>query len=599
MAAAQSQTFHWQFKSPPQAIWPLLADTVRFNEAAGLPRYDVSETLQDDGTVLFEGAMKRGPLTVTWREIPTNWVTGRWFEHRREFRNGPLRDMTARLVLTAEDGGRACHADYTLTATPANLLGRLILKAGFFSSTAKTFATLAVDADRFAGDASPQPFSFRAPTPSPQTRRHVSELVARIEAGPHGHGLARRLADHLLTAQEADLIHLRPLALARDWQVEERAVIELCLEAVRAGLLIMRWDLLCPRCRVPKAAVEALDGLPQGAHCDTCNIDYGRDFSRNVELSFAPAPAVRPLGAGEHCLFGPMSTPHVWVQRTLAAGQSLTEACDLPPGRYVLRTLEAGPEFEMALEDGAALPEVVLGEDSVSADVAGRPGQVILRNGAARPLTAIVEERRWVRDALTADRVTAIQAFRDLFSDQVLRPGDEVSVARIALLFTDLRRSTDLYGRIGDAAAYHLVRDHFAFIGAIVRRHNGAVVKTIGDAVMAAFAAPADAVAAGLAVQREVAAFNAGEQEPVAIKLGVHEGPCIAVTLNGRLDYFGTTVNMAARLQGKSEGGDLVLSAVVSEDHGVTPLLDGLDCINETTNLKGFDVPVAFRRIRL
>src|SRR3546814_3952953 len=77
-------------------------------------------------------------------------------------------------------------------------------------------------------------------------------------------------------------------------------IFELCLQGVRSGLLTMRWDLLCPRCRVAKAAVPALDQLPKGAHCPTCNIDYERDFSRNVELSFLPAPAVRPLCSGEH-----------------------------------------------------------------------------------------------------------------------------------------------------------------------------------------------------------------------------------------------------------------------------------------------------------
>ena len=598
MPQAESRTFHWQFNNPPAAIWPLLADTVRFNEAAGLPRYEVTETLQADGTVLYEGAMKQGPMTIAWREIPVNWVAGHWFEHRREFRKGPLKDLTARLVLYPENGGDTCRADYTLTATPANLLGRVILKAGFFESTAKTFSGLAADADRYAGGLNVRPFSFKAPAPGPAVTERVGELVARIEAGPHGHGLAQRLADHLLSAQESDLVHLRPLALARAWQEDEQAVIELCLEAARAGLLTMRWDLLCPRCRIPKAAVEALDGLPEGAHCDTCNIDYGRDFSRNVELSFAPAPAVRELGSGEHCLFGPMSTPHIWVQRSLGPGEQVTEACDLPPGRYVLRTLEAGPECEVELAEGAALPAVEVNAGNVEPGAVGKPGTVVLRNAAPQLRTLIVEERRWIRDALTADRVTAMQAFRDLFSDQVLRPGDEVAVARIALLFTDLRRSTDLYGRIGDAAAYHLVRDHFAFLGAIVRRHRGAVVKTIGDAVMAAFAAPADAVAAALAIQDEVAGFNAGEQVPVAIKLGVHEGPCIAVTLNGRLDYFGTTVNMAARLQGKSEGGDLVISEAVAADPLVAPLLDRLDCQSETTELKGFEGPVAFRRIR-
>ena len=602
MADPQSRTFHWQFRHPAAAIWPLLADTVRFNEAAGLPRYEVAETLQPDGTVLFEGRLKQGPLTIGWCEIPVNWVAHRWFEHRRVFYNGPLKDLTARCDFAATpDGG--CTADYTVTATPANLAGRLLLATGLFERTAKTFGALAVDADRFAAGQAAAPFRFAAPKPAEETRRRVEALVAEIETSGHGHGLAARLAEHLLSAQEVELTHIRPLALAGAWQAAPRAVIELCLQAVRAGLLTMRWDLLCPRCRVAKAAVQALDQLPKGAHCATCNIDYDRDFSRNVELSFQPAPAVRSLGSGEHCLFGPMSTPHIWLQRHLEPGERLVEACDLPAGSFRLRTLEAGPQEEVTLEPGATLPEIVLTGEAVALGDAGQAGAVVLRNDSPRPLTAIVEERRWARDALTADRVTALQAFRDLFSEQVLRPGDEVAVARVALLFTDLKRSTDLYGRIGDAAAYHRVRDHFAYLGAIVRRHDGALVKTIGDAIMAAFAEPGDALAAALAIQRELAAFNeatgAGEERPLTIKLGLHEGPCIAVTLNGRLDYFGSTVNMAARLQGESQGGDIVLSEALVRDERVGALLQGLDCTAERTTLKGFDAPVDFRRIRL
>src|SRR5256885_12056167 len=146
----------------------------------------------------------------------------------------------------------------------------------------------------------------------------------------------------------------------------------------------------------------------------------------------------------------------------------------------------------------------------------------------------IVESRAWVAEALTADRVTALQAFRDLFSDDVLRPGDEVSIGKVTLLFSDLRGSTALYQKIGDANAYHLVRDHFAFMAKAIRDHQGAIVKTIGDAVMAAFARPEDGLAAAVEIQREVAAFNRdhpiedgpdGSSGAIAIKLGLHQGP--------------------------------------------------------------------------
>ncbi len=91
-----------------------------------------------------------------------------------------------------------------------------------------------------------------------------------------------------------------------------------------------------------------------------------------------------------------------------------------------------------------------------------------------------------------------------------------------------------------------------------VRAHDGGIVKTIGDAVMAAFSNPADAMRAALAVQRNMAQFNrdrqlGAEDGLVIVKLGLHGGPCIVVTLNDRLDYFGSTANLAARLQGRKQ----------------------------------------------
>jgi class 3 adenylate cyclase len=129
-------------------------------------------------------------------------------------------------------------------------------------------------------------------------------------------------------------------------------------------------------------------------------------------------------------------------------------------------------------------------------------------------------------------------------------------------------------------------------------------VKTIGDAVMAAFVSPRQAVAAAIDIQRQIAAFNReshvedGASPPIVIKLGVHSGPTIAVTLNDRLDYFGSTVNMAARLQGQSEGGDIVLSPETAADITVVPLLTGFEVAQDQATLKGFDQPIRFIRLR-
>ena len=596
MGKRYSRAFVWHFDVPPEKLWPSLADTARFNEAAGLPKHDIEEIPQDDGSVVYLGHVRLGPFDIAWRDWPVNWVTGQWFEHRRDFTRGPLKKLDALLRFVPE--GEGCRCEYHLEAEAANLLGHIILSTNFFTGAGKTFGRLAEDAGRFAAGALPMAFQFQAPDLDPEVRARIDGIVAAIEDSGHGHGLAPKLADLVRSAQEVDLVHLRPIKLAREWEQNERSVIELCLEAARAGLLSLRWDVLCPRCRVPKASVSSLDELPRGAHCDTCNIDYDGDFSRNVELSFHPAPALRSISVGEYCLFGPMSTPHVVLQLTLEPGEAREEPIHLAAGRYRLRSLEPGPELDLDHEEGDALPELIAGTEGFETAPGNQKTSVTLRNQSHRPLTLVLEERPWIRDALTADRVTAMQAFRDLFSDQVLRPGDEVEIQRVCLLFSDLQGSTALYGAIGDARAYHLVRDHFAFLAAIVRANNGAVVKTIGDAIMAAFADPADAVRAALAIQNEVESFNAARpEEAIVIKLGIHEGPSIAVTLNGRLDYFGSTVNMAARLQGTSQGGDVVISKSLSEDPAVAPMLEPLDHQFESTNLKGFDEPVAFLRV--
>jgi class 3 adenylate cyclase len=369
------------------------------------------------------------------------------------------------------------------------------------------------------------------------------------------------------------------------------------------GLLRLSWDLLCPRCRGAKRSVASLDQLPKEAHCSSCNIGYDADFARNVELSFQPAPAVRELTIGEYCLNGPYTTPHVVVQQVLAPGEERSVAADLPAGPYRLRTLEAGGELDIDHSAETGFPAIVVDGVTVAAGAPAPPGEIRMSNRGGSDAGIVIESREWVADALTAHRATLLQAFRDLLPGEALRPGEDVAIDNVTLMFTDLAGSTALYERIGDGPAYRLVRDHFAFLAGAVRQHNGTLVKTIGDAVMAAFGDPADAVRAALAVQDEVGAFNAAQRDPalgtdaITIKIGLHGGACIAVTMNDRLDYFGSTVNTAARLQGQSHGGDVVLSQSLAADPAVAALLADRPRTAERAQLKGLAEAVPFERL--
>jgi class 3 adenylate cyclase len=601
MAEMQARSWTWEFDHPPATVWSMMADTARLNEASGLPLHDIQVTNQPDGSVLTTGEAKIGWVDLKWREVPVNWITDQWFEHNRVFEHGPLAFLGAQLQL--EPSKRGTRLTYRISAAPANWFGHLLLKTNFFPSIERSYAKMAASANAFAKGEGQQVFPFKGPEISPVLQERIDQAVAQIEATPYGHGLARQLADHVMTAQEVDLWHIRPLVLARLWRRPALQVIELCLQAVRSGLLELRWDLLCPGCRgSAKDAPATLDRLPTGSHCPSCNIDFDRDFSRNVEANFRPAASIRNLETGEYCISGPMSVPHVKAQVTLKPAEARDLPAQLAAGPYRIRSFEAASMVELDWPEASAdrgFPSITLTDDAILLGDPASPGQLRLVNRSDHAVTAIIEDRRWVADALTADRVTALQAFRDLFASDVLRPGDDVAIGHIALLFTDLKGSTALYRRIGDAAAYGLVRNHFAFLTQLVRAHEGTVVKTIGDAVMAAFHDDHQAVAAALAIQNEVKDFNRenGLTDGLVIKLGIHAGPTIAVTLNDRLDYFGTVVNMAARLQGQSLGGDLVISNDIAADAAVADLLTDHAVAADKALLKGFDQPQPFLRI--
>jgi class 3 adenylate cyclase len=202
---------------------------------------------------------------------------------------------------------------------------------------------------------------------------------------------------------------------------------------------------------------------------------------------------------------------------------------------------------------------------------------------------------------VTSHELLTLQVFRNLFVSEPLPVGESFQVKWMALMFTDLGGSTAIYARKGDPRAYSLVREHFNLIFGAVEDAGGAVVKTIGDAVMAVFQSGAIAVQAALESQRRIEQFNRerslGDDERLRLKVGLHAGPTLAVTLNDRLDYFGTVVNAAARVQGLARHGETVITREILDASGVHELLPA-DLLRETLVLRGLD-ELPFEVVRL
>jgi adenylate cyclase len=232
------------------------------------------------------------------------------------------------------------------------------------------------------------------------------------------------------------------------------------------------------------------------------------------------------------------------------------------------------------------------------------PGEIVLTvtNELPTPTVLFVSNTRWPDTIATAAVVSTMPEFRDLFSSEVLAPGLQLGVTSLAFLFTDLTGSTALYQRVGQARAFRIVQDQFAILGEAIAAHNGAIVKTIGDAVMATFPTGGDALAAGLAIQREIRRLDLrGEADAASlVRVGIHQGPCVAVTANDRLDYFGTTVNIAARVEHEARGGEVAATAAVCEAPDAQAVLAGANVRPEMTlaRLKGIEEAVRLYRLR-
>jgi len=135
-------------------------------------------------------------------------------------------------------------------------------------------------------------------------------------------------------------------------------------------------------------------------------------------------------------------------------------------------------------------------------------------SGAGRPPEA-------TQAILTAKRLLTNQTFRDIYRPKRLPIGQRIKILSLTFLFSDLKDSTELYDRVGDLVAFDLVNEHFRLLQEIIASERGAVVKTIGDAVMATFETPDRAIAAALRMREAMSDLGAERQhQSLRLKMG-------------------------------------------------------------------------------
>jgi len=600
--------YRWEFdlESSPEQLWPLVADTNRFNRDTGVPAVELlqSERKPLKNARRFLRLSVLG-MPVEWEEQPFEWVRPSRFGVVRRYTKGPIAELrvlaelmprqdTAGPVVAQAGDSTGTKLVYQVWAKPKNILGLIaipiqigILSAGNFAKTFRDYDALARHGRTAANVASKVELS-------PGGRARLLALSEKLRAGGNEDELIGLLVDHIENADDLALSRIRPYELAHQWKQPRRTVLETCLCATRAGILDLQWNLICPMCRGGGAA-DSLKDVTSQIHCPSCNVDFTVNFEQSVELTFRPNPSIRIVEAETFCVGGPQVTPYIIAQQLLSPHAAREINLRLNEGRYRLRTMGlAGWQQLRAAKEGEKVATLrATNEPWPNEELLIAPSASLqFENATEEEQLFILERTAWSDTAATAAEVTALQVFRDLFASEALRPGEQISVGTLTVLFTDLKNSTRMYREIGDATAFGRVMNHFDVLKQAIADEGGALVKTIGDAVMAVFRHPASALRAMLQAQQRLA-FPPNGMQPLALKAGLHTGPCIAVTLNDRLDYFGSTVNLAARLEGQSTGNDVVVSSAVYFDPEVRELLS--DPGNNFASsrfempLKGFD----------
>lgn len=586
---------------PLGELWPLLSNTQRLNPAVGFPPIlfqPLTGQLGQRASTRFLG------LPFVWKEMPFEWVEQHEFRVERIFQG-----IAERVVVGArfsEIDEAHCRVDIQAEVQPRSYLARLITVLVLERLMGARFRRLV---QRFEKNYQERArFVFPPPSPPRVDEVALDKLAERLRALPRlDPTLLKRLVEHLRQAPDEEVTRMRPFALARRWGTPRQETLSLFLHATRAGLLDLQWEMLCPNCRVSKASFSTLVDLQEQAHCESCHITFDANFDQYVELRFTAHPRIRSAQQATFCVGGPFMTPHIKAQTRVPVGARRTLPLPLPAGNYRLRCLGRPTRIPLVLSEeasdpqSASLPLGIAGPMLETLTLrAGADTQLQISNQGEEEALFIVEQNAWDQDGVSAALVTSLQDFRDLFGSELLAPGMGIEIRTLTFLFSDLKNSTIMYEEAGDSLAYTQVRDHFVAMTAAIGSHQGAIVKTIGDAVMAVFSRAADALQAAIECQEAIAQLNERhpERPPLRLKLGLHRGPCIAITANEVLDYFGSTVNAAARIQGISVGGDIILSQAVADDPQVTALLAQYEAVERFESaLKGLAATYTLYRL--
>ncbi|MCW7496583.1 adenylate/guanylate cyclase domain-containing protein [Leptospira levettii] len=437
------------------------------------------------------------------------------------------------------------------------------------------------------------------------------------------------------------LLRVNPLKFATDHKLDENDSVDFFVHAAKVGLFDFAYNLICPMCGGIVHSHHKLDEIEgKEFHCVSCNIVVPTLLDDQVEVAFQIHPSLQnhqidPFVDVTNYFryffsenFDKSTELKDWIQSSIKDYTKL-----IPDGSYSFEYDAKYGELQGHLIQFVSIdrntmclfsvdPNLPPNNQSYLVDLMEsgmKPNMVTIPAGhhhftihnrtrftvGLNVLTPNPKEIERIANSyptirhqfLTAKMLLNNQSFRDLFRIQKLSPDLNLNVKSLTIMFTDLKGSTEMYDTAGDIFAYKLVQEHFRILTEIVRKYKGAIVKTMGDAIMATFSTPTEGLLAALEMMRRIELMNLEwkkEGYEIGLKVGLNEGSALAVVNDERLDYFGQSVNIAARVQGLAKSGEVWLSESVWNATGPEDLVKqhGYYFRKQKATLKGVGTPV-------
>jgi serine/threonine protein kinase/class 3 adenylate cyclase len=588
----------WELEASPRQLWPHVSNTERVNRALGLPAPDFTSRLGPRGDVERYAAFRK-IVPFSWREHPFEWIEGQRFGVLREFQQGLFQWFQSLVDLQPSRAG-GTRLIHRVRVLPRGLGGRLMAHLQVARSGRRALEKVyrRIDAavhGRLGSPAIVDPFEDAVKLADPRKAR-LEQALDRLEQLQVEPAVIERLGQFLEQAPDPEVARIRPLALARRWELAPDQLITACLHGAREGLLVLLWDLLCPICRISSEIKDTLRAIRDHGHCPACNLDYLLDFASSVELVFRVHPEIRQVDLGTYCIGGPAHSPHVLAQVRVAAGERIELPLGLPEGAYRIR----GPQLPWAADcrvrsqGPTRLWEIDLATGPTANDPRTlRAGHQVLTlsNPLDHELLVRVERTLVRDDALTAARAASLALFRELFPAEVLSPGQLATVSIVTLVAIELvpAQADQLYQELGDTRAFNVIHELFRLLDEAIRESGGAVVKTVGEGLFAAFSNPVPAVCLALEIRKHLARRE--QTRTLRPRIAVHRGAALATNVNDHLDYFGTTARQVLKLASHVQANELALTLAVSADPDVAAVLAARGIEPEVVSVEEPGVP--------